>query len=63
MAKDVKHFQQELRNCMYQLSDDELLALFSPYPMEAERMRQCLKVIDYHEDPDDNIDEAAANQT
>jgi hypothetical protein len=50
MAKDTKHFQQEIRNCMYQLSDAELIAVFAAHPMEAERMRQCLKAIEIEED-------------
>jgi hypothetical protein len=58
MPRDIKHFQQELRNCMYQLSDSELLAIFAAHPMEAERLRQCLKAIDVDEDPDGNIEEA-----
>jgi hypothetical protein len=54
MAKDTKHFQNEIINCMYQLSDDELLALFSARPMESERMRHCLKVLDIDESDEAN---------
>jgi len=52
MAKDTKHFQQELRNCMYNLTDAELLAVLAAHPMEAERLRQCLRTIDIEQDED-----------
>jgi len=41
-----QHWIEEIRNAMYQLSDDELLAFLSGHPMETERLRVCIRVID-----------------
>ena len=53
MAKDVKHFQNEILNCLYQLSDGELLEVLTDHPMETERLRVTLKSIEVNENQED----------
>jgi TusA-related sulfurtransferase len=61
MAKDVKHFQNEILNCMYQLSDGELLEVLTDHPMETERLRATLREIEVNENQED--EENHADQT
>jgi uncharacterized protein (DUF2249 family) len=61
MAKDVKHFQNELLNVMYQLSDGELLEILTDHPMETERLRVTLRMIEENENQED--EENPADQT
>lgn len=56
MAHDpgmVKYYQEELRNCMYNLADEELIALFTLRIIEADRMRLCLRTIEDNENQED----------
>jgi hypothetical protein len=38
-ASSRRHWVEEIRNAMYQMTDTELVAFFSGYPNERERMR------------------------
>jgi hypothetical protein len=49
----VKYYQEELRNCMYNLADEELIALFTLRIIEADRMRLCLRTIEDNENQED----------
>lgn len=56
MAHDpgmVKYYQEELRNCMYNLADEELIELFTLRIIEADRMRLCLRTIEDNENQED----------
>jgi hypothetical protein len=52
--KTREHWKQELRNVMYQLSDDELIDVLSRYKAEQERVRVALRIA---EDIDEKEDE------
>ena len=53
MAKDVKHFQNELLNCMYQLDDGNLIEILTDHPLETERLRVTLRMIEANENKED----------
>jgi hypothetical protein len=53
MAKDVKHFQDELRNCIYQLSMEHLIEVLTSAPADAEALRYALKRMAENENRED----------
>jgi hypothetical protein len=58
LSKDIRHFQEEFRNCMYQLTDGELYEIVSEHPIEAERLRLCLRTIEANENQEDEAQDA-----
>lgn len=54
----INHWKQELRNCLYQLTDNELVNFLRMYFPENERLRVCIRIAD--EDLDKDEKETAA---
>ena len=52
-ANDIlsrKHWSEEIRNSMYQMTDEEIVSFLIGNPMERERMRIALRMADDEED-------------
>jgi hypothetical protein len=47
---EIKHWTEEIRNAMYQLTDGQLVEFFRAQSVEAERIRVCLNMIDDDEE-------------
>jgi hypothetical protein len=48
-----KHWLYEIRNCLFNVTDEQLVSMLSNHYVERERLRACLATIDENEEKED----------